>query len=568
MSKFTFLRKPLKPLLIALLLVLSSTAMLVFYLQSLLDGLVMEHCMNGAAYIGMLYDPSQKYPMLEEIPADILQALTDSDTVDNVMTVSVYSARAEGVASVRDGFGNKDSLNVKLFVEGTVASEPFLTPAGNEVQESFELQITTLWGGNWPRSSIMVYIFREGGTKQAQLKEGDHVFLVGRYGSREANGMLLVDPRSWAALGETHVGAIWNHPILVLPDGLSAEASATRIRSFMQETGLEDSWAMMGKLGDMFTVLEVKDMSMLPTVVDGETFVIQGRELRPEDAGSRVCMISDAVADENDLAVGDTIQLSIASDCYTYRSDGYYYGWRGGYPTEGDTLLEYPEYGEFEIVGIWSEIGHVVGRADYRHHTRNDIFIPSGILSAPSVGAQARSVTFRVLGPDYEAFMDEFEVPLHELGYTLSLTDSGWETVSSSFYAMSDRRVLMTACAVVALIAAVLSFVVLLSSHFRYEFALRRLLGAYPREAVGIYISGFLVTAIPAVLLSVGCSFCAYCLWLKEQAAATLPVVLPADESILAYLAGWACIELAAAFAVLMAFALVTGRRSLVQLLK
>lgn len=112
----------------------------------------------------------------------------------------------------------------------------------------------------------------------------------------------------------------------------------------------------------------------------------------------------------------------------------------------------------------------------------------------------------------------------------------------------------MAACAVVALVAAVLSFDALLSSHFRYEFALRRLFGAYPREAVGIYISGFFATAVPAVLASVGCSFCVYRLWMKGPAAAALPGALPADGRILAYLAGWACVELAAAFAVLMAF--------------
>lgn len=43
-------------------------------------------------------------------------------------------------------------------------------------------------------------------------------------------------------------------------------------------------------------------------------------------------------------------------------------------------------------------------------------------------------------------------------------------------YTEIGRRTLMAACAVVALVAAVLSFDALLSSHFRYEFALRRLL--------------------------------------------------------------------------------------------
>ena len=573
MNKLTFLRKPLKPMLIATLLVLTSTATLVFCLQALLDALVIEHCMNSTAYVGTLYSWTQKYPMLKDIPADVLQALADSDTVDDVMAVSVYSARAEGVASVRDGFGATESLNMKLFVEGTVESEPVIAPSAFGMMETFTLRIITLWGGSWPGNSIRVDIIRDGSTGEAQLKTGDHIFLVGRYNcgaNGDVTGMLLYDPQAVADMGDALDSPIWNHPILVLPEGLSAGASAARIERFLLESGLEDSWAMMGELGDMFAVHEVEDMSMLLTVVDGTTFVTQGRELRASDAGSRVCMISEAVAGENGLVVGDTIQLSIAPGCYTYRSDDFedLYGWNSGYPFEGDVLLEYPGYGGFEIVGIYSEIGREVGRADYRHHTRNDIFIPGGILPAASAGAEARSVTFRILGPDYQDFMDEFEIPLHEEGYALSLVDSGWEVMSGSFYAMSDRRTLMTAYAAAALVVAVLSFGVLLSGHFRYEFALRRLLGAYPGQAAGIYISGFLVTAVPAVLLSVGCSFGAYCLWLKGQAAAGLPVALPPDTAILARLALWAGGELAAAFAVLMACVLVTGKRSLVRLLK
>ncbi len=471
-----------------------------------------------------------------------------------------------------DGFGNTEKLNMKLFLEGTVASRPSLIHYSRGKREVFNLKITNNWGGVWPRNSIEVCIIHDAATEAPSFKEGDHLFLAGRYNCNaagNATGMLLFDPEMLDSLGIKTGSAIWLHSILELPEHLSAEESKEKIEAFLTETGLAEPCSMTGEIRDMFTVHQVEDMSMLLTAADGTTFITEGRGLRPSDIGSRVCVIHEAMAGQNGLTVGDTIQLSIADGCYTYDSnfEGYL-GWRSGYPFEGDALLEYQTYGGFEIVGIYYEIGRNIGSADYHHYTRNDIFLPSGLLPDSAAGVQARSMTFRVLGPNYEDFMDEFEVPLNEQGYMLSMIDTGWESVSSGFYAMRDRRALTAVCAVAALIAVVVSFDVLLSSCFRYEFALRRLLGAYPREAGEIYISGFLVTAIPAALVSIGCSFCVYGLWLKEQAAASLPVALPADGTILAYLAGWACAEWAAAFAILTVFSWITHKRNLVRLLK
>lgn len=572
MSRFAFLRKPLKLVLIAMLMILISTAMLVFCLQSFLDGLVMDYFINSTACVGQIYSRVQDYPMLKDIPENILQQLEHADTVEKVMVAPVYSARAEGLTHVADGFGNNESLNKKLFLEGIVIGKPILFPAGLGMMEQFGLKITSDWGGNWSDKSIVVQVCRDITTEAPQFKKGDHVFLVGRYNfnaNGDANGMLLFDPEMLDSIGLKTGSAIWNHSILVLPEELSEEESNSRIRTFLRETGLNESLAIMGELQNMFTVHQVEDMSMLLTVADGTTFITEGRELHTSDIGSRVCVINEAVARQNGLAVGDTINLSIADGCYTYDSDFEdLLGWNSGYPFEGDTLLEYQKYGEFKIVGLYSEISRKLGSADYSHYNRNDLFIPGGLLPNTTAGMQARSVTFRVLGSDYEDFMNEFEVSLNEQGYALNIIDMGWGNLGNSFYTMSERRVLMAVCAVVAFIVAVMSFDVLLSVQFRYEFALRRLMGAYLREAIGIYTYGFSVTAIPAVLMSIGCSFCAYCLWLKEKTAALLPVALPANGSILAYLAGWACIELIAAFAVLMVSSFVTHKKSLILLLK
>lgn len=573
MGRLQFLRKPLKLILILVLMALTTTAALVFCLQYYLDGLVMDYSMDSTAYVGSVYSRVQEYPMLKNIPSDILRQLEDSDTVDDVMITPVYSARAEGLTRVADGFGFNEALDMKLFLEGTVDSEPFLSPGGfGTVTENFSLKITANWGGILSGRGTQAWIIHGSGTQAPSFKEGDHVFLVGRYNSNvsgDVNGILLYDPEALDSMGIKNSSAFWNHSILVLPEDLTSEESEAQIQAFLLTSGLAESHALMDKIRDMFTIHEVEDMSMLLTVADGTTFITEGRELRAGDTGSRVCVISEAMAKQNGLAVGDRIRLSIADGCYIYGGDFEDdLGRNSGYPFEEDTMLDYREYGEFEIVGIYSEIDRRVGSADHFHHSRSDIFIPSGVLPESTAGAQARAVTFRVLGPDYEDFMNEFEVSLNEQGYTINLIDTGWEAVSSTFYAMSDRRALMLACAIAAFAAAVLSFDVLLSAHFRYEFALRRLLGAYPREANEIFLSGFLVTAIPAGFSGIGASFGVYCLWLKAQAAASLPVALPGDGVILAYLAGWTAAELIAAFALMLVFSFASCRKSLIQLLK
>ena len=341
------------------------------------------------------------------------------------------------------------------------------------------------------------------------------------------------------------------------------------IEHFLQDTGLWKSIGLMEQITDVFSVNVVADMSMLLTVADGTTFITEGRELYNSDYGSRVCVINEAVARENGLNVGDTIRLSVAQRAYTYNDcmeD--YCGWHSGYPFEKDTMLPYKEYSEYTVVGLYSEIDRKIGSPDFSHYSRNDIFIPEGLLPAHNGSVQPQALTFRVLGPDYERFMDSFEVPLNEQGYVLTIVDTGWDTMSSNFYAMSDRKLLMTVCAVIAFAGAVISFCVLIFNQFRHEYALRRLLGAIPSEAREIYTSVFLVTAIPAGIVALLCSFSAYLLLLKEPFAATLPLSLPANGAILVYLGILTVSEWITAFMLLLVCLQIAGKQSLMKLLR
>lgn len=571
-TRFSFLRKPLKLILIVLLTTTMLTAALVFSLQAYLDGMVLDHAMNSTAYVGTVYSRMHKYPMIKKLPEGVLSMLENSKSVATMMISPTYSGKAVGLNRVADGFGMNESMNMKLFLEGTVDSKPNLSPSAYGMMETFNLKILKNWGGVWDGKGIEVRIFRNKQTNTPCLIEGDRVFLVGRYNSSptgDVTGMILYDPEMLDDLKLHTDSAIWNHSILMLPGNVGDAESTHRIEQFLLESDLKEPLALMEQITNVFPVHTTNDMSMLLSVADGTTFITEGRELHSSDHGSRVCVIHQALAMENGLHIGDTIRLSVAEGCYTYHGDMEdYLDWNSGYPFEVDTMLEYKEYYEYEIVGLYSEVDRRIGSADFSHYSRNDIFIPDGLLPMYNGNVQSHAVTFRILGPEYEDFMDAFEVPLNEQGYAISLVDGGWDSMSGSFYAMSDRRLLMTVCAIIAFVAAVLTFSVLMSNHFRHEYALQRLLGAKPSEAREVYLSAFAVTAIPAGVIAVFCSYGSYLLWLREQLRTALPIVPPPNSGILAYLAGWTIAELTATFVFLMVLSWLTNKQSLIKLLK
>ena len=106
MRTFSFLRRPVKPVLYAILLALILTAALVFGWQYHLDGLVLDHAIDTYAYVGTLVrtegqvldyeatrDERDFYGItgemggpafLEELPEDLVMKLMDSSYVSKI----------------------------------------------------------------------------------------------------------------------------------------------------------------------------------------------------------------------------------------------------------------------------------------------------------------------------------------------------------------------------------------------------------------------------------------------------------------------------------------------------
>ena len=579
MNLLSFLRKPFKFILCAIIVLCISSVVVLLSLQYYLDGCVADGYIKRNAYIVTVSSNTQKYPMLKTIPDEIIHMMNDSKSVAKTMRVHVYSARAEGMKNVIDCFGNFENLNMKLFVEGVILDEPALYPVSIgavEVSvETFKLGIYAAYGKGWNYSSILVSILRERNLTASKLKTGDHVFLTGKYSGSSADGnptgIFLYDPEVLRLFDFETDSPVWNHPIFVLPRDCDKNTSRSLINDFLTETGLIDSFETANDIDDFFTVNAVDDMSMLFSVANETTFITEGRELTTKDIGKKVCVISDAVALKNNVKVGNTIELAISSSCYVYESDfEQFYGWESGFPFEGDKLLDYPEPEKYEIVGIYSEIGRRISALDYIHHTHNDIFIPGGNLpeSNGHNDTSSRSLSFAVPGPNYNEFLDEFEDELNVRGFMMTTVDTGWETVSEQFNKIVGKRTIVAICAVAAFFVSVFLAVSLIYLLFRREYLLHRFLGAPHRTAKMVFFAGSAAVTFPALLLSLPVGFFSYSQFFKDRLFRTMQETLPGDGSAFIWISLTVLTEMIAYTVLLWIILLVSKRRCLLPQLK
>lgn len=547
MRKFPFWRRPIKLILFTFLLCLFTAAALVFILQYVLDGLTMEYFEDSYAYVGTVYSRLQEKPVLKLLPEEVIHQLQESEKVAQVDFRQTLGARAEGLSYVPDWFIQTEAITQNDFVEGIVKEDSYLETANYGIEEYAPVKLLKVWVGN--REIFLnpyLRVTHEKGFSRPMFKKGDHIFFITKYSvwsDDVGSDQLNVQTEGYLESIGVEDSLFGKCAMLFLPDGLSEEESEQYILDYMEETGLAYYVELKNSLVDTFTVRRVSDMSMLLSIADNTTFIAEGRELYRSDTGKKVCVISQALADQNSLCVGDTIRLSLADGCYvTQEPFEANAGWESGYPGEADQeFLEYGEAEDYEIVGLYAWIERDL-RNGYFQFSKNDIFIPG--TGDPAGPVRPYNFSFRVLGTDYESFLDEFEVPLHEEGYTLQMVDCGWGDIQDSYYIMKSRRGLLLLLGILVLLAAAVLYDVLLVQHFRYEYGLRRMLGAYRREAVEIFVSGFLFTALPAGILAVLSACATYGLWLREKLSEAVPMQLPGLLECTGMLCVWTLAEL------------------------
>jgi hypothetical protein len=403
-------------------------------------------------------------------------------------------------------------------------------------------------------------------SSEPMFQVGHRIFLLGGYrymgesGSPSEQQTDLGTPEYMRDYLSRHgydreLSTVEENRYILIPEGVDSESY---IQEFLESTGLDVLLNRQLRNRNAATVRRTQDMSMIPMFAKNKAKIYEGRILTPGDMGKKVCVISNGLSQRNRLSVGDTIRLSLADGAYCLEN-----GWETGEQGDEDAALTYGAFEEYEIVGIYTQAGRRTVNA--LHFTYNDIFLPAEEGMAADL-QKPYTFSFKVPGPDYQNFLAEYEPVLSDAGYTLIVEDTGWDDVKESFYTMQTRRQLMLLCAAAAFAAAVIVFAILLNAHCRYEYGIRRLLGAKKGEARGIYGAVFACTAIPGGAVAVLGGWIAAVHLMQKALASDKTLPLPTPNQCAGLLAAWAAAALLTAFALVLALAWHEERRGLLKL--
>lgn len=563
---FSFFRKPLKPVLYSIILIVLSAIALVFSIQYVLDGIAIDEAVNKYAYVGTVYNNKEDFPLLKPLPEDIVKSICESRYVSSAEKRRTLSGKSDDRDAILDYFISDDTLDLYGMLEGIIGDESMFDPV-LRVEHNY-IKVQKRWASVPTGMSIVrLDIQRNDASTEPILHAGDRVLITGKFFYDDVNHGMNQNQLA-VNYDEETANVLDKNSVIFIPADLDRSAADAYVEKELTERGIFDYVEKINNCRRTFTIKPVTDMAMLMGVAEETTFVSYGRGIEPSDAGKKVCVINQFVASKNWLYVGDTINLAVADGGYVVKAKTHNADWETGYPGITDEVYDFPETEPYEIIGIYNFKFRNVNE-DLSKFGRNDIFIPADEEATDDYSnVTPYCFSFKIKGPDYEKFMEEFEMDLFDRGYVLKVADSGWEDFSVSYISMIGRRIVSISCAILSFMAAVAVFVILLTKHFSYEFGLRRLLGASVFEAMEVFSTSYFVFGIPSVLLASAATSLVYKYFLSVRMASVVETELPSVSEAFKILIAFSGAELICGFILLSAIAICTGRKNLLRLIK
>ena len=245
-------------------------------------------------------------------------------------------------------------------------------------------------------------------------------------------------------------------------------------------------------------VLTVEKLEGLAEFANGNAMVTQGRSFFQQeyDSGAAVCLISESLARENGLNVGDVLPLSL----YEYDQD-LRYSYIHEYNPRPSCYL--PDQGfqqetEYTIIGLYRQSNEWVTTPT--SFTPNSVFVPEKSVTCQTVTGNYGVWSSLIL---QNGTIDQMEARLaeNELGGAVTYYDQGYSDIVESLdgYTRVSRTVL---CVGLALWAVVLAAYCVLLPMQESKTALRMwTLGAKRRDIAGqIWIPSALMAAAGTVI--------------------------------------------------------------------
>ncbi len=504
------------------------------------------------------------------IKKEAVELLSQSDAVSRLdirATRSAYSPELRNISSVFYGW---DAGHL-VILEGTVESCIWDLHSDN-VYGDMILKNPVIYSAHseWKENIAdrIIVNYTASPEKKVAFEQGDRLLVVCKMSRQYETGFTLY---AVSVLQECGTSPSYQEELSVFDQELSSkaftilksDATVEEVQKTIRDKGFEPFVKDAEILDHVFTVHMVSDMKLLLPVTNNEMFYTAGRGITPEDAGKKVCVINNELAERYSLQVGDSISLGLADGCY---ETGDYLS---GYPTLGRTLtMPYGDAQAYEIIGTYNFTDyHHIG--DPFQYSYNGIFIPSP-KDAPLATEEARPYTMsiQVPGEDYDRFLDIVVPQLGKLGYTVRLDNSKWLTVQSSYKTMEERRSGMLIAAVSTFLICCTMYTLLLGTSYKKEFALRKLLGTDSKRARRAYSVPFILATVLGSAASIGSVIVLYHKVMKAEIAKIAPGNVPNEITVLLFLLVVTLIQAALCYVLLRLWSRYTERSAIRKLLK
>ena len=251
------------------------------------------------------------------------------------------------------------------------------------------------------------------------------------------------------------------------------------------------------------TVISTSNLYALPSFNKGDAYIIEGRNISDQEAdtGSKVCVISAALARENGLALGDQLSLSFQRTGYTcnsFVSEDYYKP--GGFTFH---FTEFTESEGYRIIGIYSA---PAWDEHYNAFSPNTVFIPLKALpdnipeypdykkGLGALGERAGMFSIVLKHGNEQAFLEQLGDPI--LAQKIQFFDQGYSRVRPQLETLNRQAGGLLLISALVWVVVMVFFFLLLTRGLRPVLGIMVSLGAERRRLLFFLLSFILILSL------------------------------------------------------------------------
>ena len=292
----------------------------------------------------------------------------------------------------------------------------------------------------------------------------------------------------------------------------------------IKDAEVREMWENMRECLEISThsliVRSADDVSGLLPFVTNSTRILQGRVFTEEDIEqeNRVVIISEILAENNGLEVGDTLALSFYTSTFNFLA----VSMRGDLPYPDNlygeskqnhkTLLANPEWsasvadGSYTVIGIYSSENGIVD--DYQALHPNTVIVPQSAMARHfSINSHALDYTFILPNGGIDAF--EAELESHGYGGVMDYDDGGYSVIMPNVKTIRDSagfvNGIVTALWLIVVLAVLFFFILMQIPAGRVKYRLgtgrRAIWGEMSFSAVLLLVISGAVGCLGSILL-------------------------------------------------------------------